>query len=698
MNKFQRYFKQLVFFLGILFSLWACANIGNPKGGPFDMTPPRLLEAYPKQKALKVNTKTMKLKFDEYVKLVKQSEKVIVSPPQKTPARFTIDGKGIRIHLEDSLKKNTTYSIYFDDAIVDNNEDNPIENFAYTFSTGEHIDSMQLLGEVLDARTLEPVSSLLVGAYLIDSLNDSTLYKVPFPSAGKTNKMGQFSIRGLRDSTYAVFAVQDNDNNLHLTAGGEGLAFINEHYKTSLLDSMRTDTIRIDSIVRRDTIHRDSLVTYPYTYYRPDDIILRYFVPKVEKFGIQRYDRIDSATFQIEFHSKLDTIPHLSLISPSNKEKDKLYSSVEGSVLTCFLSDTLLMEQDSLLFTLYHGKTDSLGRKENVLDTLTFYKARKQRKSSKKDKDEAKVSLLSLKSSQGIYANTPQDSLYIISKEPLLALAKESLKLTYKKGEDTTMLAQDFDLLQDSLNTLKYNLAFAKAYDTEYQLSIDSANIKSIYGKACDSLGFSLKISKEEEFANLEVKLIGLDSLVIVELLDSQGKVLLQKKTSQTVKQTKADSLSKGEAEADPMLKKLLKKQKRRGAKEKVMVDSLQLQKEAELRASKRKCFVHFKDLKPATYYLRLFVDSNNDGAWTTGAYPERQAEEVYYCPKEFQLKKGITQQEEWLIFALPLNKQKPEKLRKAKPEKKRERIDKNIEYYKRLGEKQKKKQKKNKK
>ncbi len=689
MNKFYRYFKYSIAFAVFFVALLACANIGNPEGGPYDMTPPRLLEAYPKTKALNVKDKSFKLKFSEYVKLVKQSEKVIVSPPQKTPARFTIDGKSIRIHLEDTLAKNKTYSIYFDDAVVDNNEDNPIEHFSYTFSTGDHIDSMQLIGQVLDARTLEPVPALLVGAYLSDNLNDSTFYQVPFPSATKSNKMGKFTIRGLQDSVFSVFAIQDNDNNFHLSKGGEGLAFIDEKFKTSLLDSMRTDTIRIDSIVRRDTIHRDSLVTYPYTYYSPDDIILRYFMPKHTKCGLERYDRIDSAKFQVKFMSILDTLPQLHLINKGALD-DVLYSSVEGESLTCWLKDSTLMNLDSIAFSLSYGKTDSLGIKHNVLDTLTFYKL-KDRKKKKKKKTEEKTPLLSVHSSKGIYARTPKDSLYILTTEPLLAFPKEGLSLSATKGKDSIATDQPFVIEQDKLNILKYNVIFPKAYDTKYALKIDSSAIHSFYGKACDSLDFSLDISPEAELANLEVVIVGLDSLIQVELLDQQGKVLLQEsaislRDSTILKGFQSDKGQKG-ASQDPMLANLLKKQaKQSKSKQKSSLDSLALLKEEKLRSSKHKCLVRFRDLKPQNYYLRLFVDSNADGEWTTGEYPNRQPEEVYYCPKEFELKKGITQKEEWLVFALPLNEQKPLKIRKVKPEKKKKRIDKNIEYYKRLG------------
>ena len=76
-------------------------------------------------------------------------------------------------------------------------------------------------------------------------------------------------MRGLPNSTYKVFATKDNDANYQYSDRSEGLAFSRESFQTTLRDSMRTDTIRIDSIVRRDTLHRDSLVTYPFTYYFP---------------------------------------------------------------------------------------------------------------------------------------------------------------------------------------------------------------------------------------------------------------------------------------------------------------------------------------------------------------------------------------------------------------------------------------------
>ncbi len=121
--------RTLLFALSFLFCslvVWGCANQGSPEGGPYDTQPPRLVSAHPTQHATGVKERRFVLRFDEYVKLSSEQDKIIVSPPQIQPARITANGKSVVIYLEDSLKKNATYSFYFGDAIQDNNEDNPL--------------------------------------------------------------------------------------------------------------------------------------------------------------------------------------------------------------------------------------------------------------------------------------------------------------------------------------------------------------------------------------------------------------------------------------------------------------------------------------------------------------------------------------------------------------------------------------------
>ena len=74
-------------------------------------------------------------------------------------------GKKVIVQFDDTLQSNTTYTIDFSNAIEDNNESNKIPNYAFWFSTGESIDTLQISGMVLAARNLEPQQGMLVGVH-----------------------------------------------------------------------------------------------------------------------------------------------------------------------------------------------------------------------------------------------------------------------------------------------------------------------------------------------------------------------------------------------------------------------------------------------------------------------------------------------------------------------------------------------------
>jgi ABC-type oligopeptide transport system substrate-binding subunit len=130
--------------------LCACANIGHPEGGPRDVTPPVFVGSTPKLYELNCKKNKIELQFDEIVQLKDQSKKVVVSPVQHEAPKVSALGKKVTIELRDTLKPNTTYTIDFSDAIEDNNEGNPLNDFAFAFSTGDSIDSLQISGMVLE--------------------------------------------------------------------------------------------------------------------------------------------------------------------------------------------------------------------------------------------------------------------------------------------------------------------------------------------------------------------------------------------------------------------------------------------------------------------------------------------------------------------------------------------------------------------
>ena len=179
-EKRRQHLRQMRWMTCILLALmvYACASIGTPDGGPYDEDPPVLLKCSPQLYATNNKQKKISLTFDEFVQLENANEKVVVSPPQIETPEVKTSGKRVEVELLDSLRANTTYTIDFSDAIVDNNEGNPLGDFAFAFSTGETIDTLQVSGTVLDASNLEPVKGILVGLH--SNLADSAFTTQPF--------------------------------------------------------------------------------------------------------------------------------------------------------------------------------------------------------------------------------------------------------------------------------------------------------------------------------------------------------------------------------------------------------------------------------------------------------------------------------------------------------------------------------------
>ena len=132
-------------------------------------------------------------------------------------------GKRVLVEFFDTLQENTTYTIDFGDAIVDNNEGNPLGQFSYAFSTGDRIDTMQVSGTVLNAENLEPIKGIQVGLH--KNLNDSAFTTLPFDRISRTDSRGQFTIRGIAPGSYRIYALMDRNQNYLFDSKTEVIAF-----------------------------------------------------------------------------------------------------------------------------------------------------------------------------------------------------------------------------------------------------------------------------------------------------------------------------------------------------------------------------------------------------------------------------------------------------------------------------------------
>ena len=228
---------RLIAVLLIMAVCYACASIGNPDGGPYDETPPKFVRSEPVPNATNVQRKKVNIEFDEFIKLENPAEKVIISPPQIVSPEVKAVGKRVQVTFEDTLKENTTYTIDFGDAIVDNNEGNPLGQFTYAFSTGSNIDTMEVSGVVLNAEDLEPIKGIQVGLHR--NLSDTAFTSLPFDRISRTDSRGKFTIRGIAPGSYRLYALKDGNQNFIFDSKTEAIAWMDSLVVPSMTGAVR---------------------------------------------------------------------------------------------------------------------------------------------------------------------------------------------------------------------------------------------------------------------------------------------------------------------------------------------------------------------------------------------------------------------------------------------------------------------------
>ena len=314
--------------------------MGQPDGGWYDDTPPRVIGATPADKATDVSAKKINIWFNEYIKIQDAQNKVIVSPPQLEQPEIKDNGRRIVVELKDSLKPNTTYTIDFGDAISDNNEGNPMGNYTYSFSTGDHIDTLEVSGYVLNAEDLEPIKGIQVGLY--DDLSDTIFRQKPMIRISRTDSRGHFTIKGVAPGTYRCYALQDADGDFVYNQKSEQLAFSHQTFEPSWKPDTRQDTIW------RDTLHIDNILRIPYTHFLPDDITLLAFAAEQTDRYLLKTERQEPNKFSFYFsygNPELPVIRGLNFLSDSAFVME---ASARRDTLTYWLRDTALVNQDTL--------------------------------------------------------------------------------------------------------------------------------------------------------------------------------------------------------------------------------------------------------------------------------------------------------------------------------------------------------------
>lgn len=642
----KRFSLFLLALIGLTSLIAACANQGaGPDGGPYDETPPRIVGMTAPERLQNGKRTKFSLVFNELIKVDNPTEKIIVSPPQIETPEIKVSGRRITVELLDSMRPNTTYTVDFSDAITDNNEGNPLGQYTYIFSTGQTTDTMQMSGYVLNAEDLEPVKGILAGLY--QQHHDSVFSKRAFDRVARTDASGFFSIKGVApDRDYRLYALQDADGDFHFTQPSEMLGFLHTNLRAGAFRDTRYDTLWVDSV------RYDSIRIIPYTHFTPDDLVVRAFKIDVNTRHYLKAQRDVPEWFTTFFTGPSRKRPTIQGLNFDASKAFVVNASAGNDTLTYWLADTTLLRQDTLRFAYtYDNWDDSLAQMLPKTDTLelvpktTFAKRaaneakelekwNKQREKREKRGDFSKSQppMVALQLRADVSSSlVPNRNILIQFDQPLQRFDTKKLHLRLKK--DSTYHDAPYALDTVPNNILAYRLRAEWRPGQEYQLVIDSAAMTSLYGRVNLATDNKFSIAKLEDFGTVFLSLSNAHESTVVQLLGSDGKPVAQAPTKN------------GRAE--------------------------------------------FYYVQPGKYYLRCFFDRNGDGKWTTGSWsPRHDPEEVYYFPKEIEVRANWDLNESWDVTALRLDKQKPDALVKQRSDK--QKIDthqRNIERLRQRGE-----------
>lgn len=658
----------LLTFAGLL----GCASIGSPGGGLYDETPPALVRSEPAEAATSVNRQKITMRFNENIKLDNANEKMTISPPQVKAPTISSNAKTLTIELRDTLQANTTYTIDLGDAVQDNNEGNPLENLSLTFSTGDHIDTMKVMGTLLNAKDLEPVTGAFVGIYALDeegifpargkegdSLQlaidsivalypDSIFSLRPFERAGKTDSYGRFTISGVGPGKYRMYAVKDGNTNYMYDVNTEDIAFVDSLIIPSVGSHTASDTIWN----RFDSLTVDSIYVHEVTDYYPNDLCLRMFN---EGHVIRYLDDMkwkDSTQITLNFAARMPEPPVISLLDeedrgPARLDKDAWLicePNPTNDTLVYWLRDSLVYHRDTLHLCVTYPFTQN-GIDIIRTDTMHLEKPeinvpedqhpedkddKKKKKRRKKDQEEApkdtlpKTVFMSIKllDSKIDVGKRPRFE----TSAPLDSLNTEALHLEQQK--DTIWVPLDFELVQDSLRLRRYTLHAKPHFSPgqNYRLICDSASMFDIYGHPLDSIAMAFSEKKSDEYAHLLVNVQGVEGEAFVQLLNEKDNPVQQV------------NVKNGQA--------------------------------------------RFPQAPVGKCYVRLVEDRNGNGIFDVGSLDGRiQPENVFYLPKMLEMRENWDYSETWNVRATELDKQKPDELKQNKPKEKKEKKSKNEEY-----------------
>lgn len=473
--------KQKLFILPLLLlitlTFYHCANMQRPTGGPKDSIPPVLLGEVPENLTRNFEAKEIVLSFDEFIKLNNQFSEFSISPDVEKQPEYRVRKRNLHITLPDSLEENTTYTINFGKGLVDYNEGNPVENYTYVFSTGPELDSLTISGSVKNAYTkvYDAREDKDVKVLLIPTRQDSIFGKRKANIFTLVDTSGNFQFKNLREDTYRIYALKEQNNDRIYNNPDELLGFL------------------ADSIV----LDRDiSGIYIEYSKGKPEKH--RTIDRKIEKDG----------TILLTFNQALDD-PSLRILDPAALDENKIARFTRNRDSAHVFLEKL--EFDSIKFEL----TDQT----NVLDTILIRR-------NKNDKYERELQIET-------NINNRVDRvkhITLTSRTPIADIDKNKIQIL-----EDSVSRRNFQLQRDSVKNNLFHIRYNWKPKLNYELIVQEGAVTSPFNHAQKELKRTFTLDDTDNYGDIIFTINGLepDKNYVIQLIDEGKKNIYDSRTIQ---------------------------------------------------------------------------------------------------------------------------------------------------------------------
>jgi hypothetical protein len=461
---------QFLFSLSLILLVSSCAQVVPLSGGEKDTDAPLLISSSPKNKQLLFTGNKIELTFNEYIKLNSISQ-LIITPRLKVQPEINVIGKKLEINWKENLEPNTTYHFNFGNSIADITENNSINDFEFTFSTGEIIDTAFVKGTITDAFSLKPVTSALVGLYT--SKTDSFAFFDKASYSAKSSNNGAFKIPFIKKGNYKLISIEDNNKN-ELYDIGEKIAFLNH-------------------VISLDT---------------SEDVSLVAFLEETPKLFVKKTAQLQPEKFLIQLNKKVKNIDELILKRKNQVRLNdfKFYHSQNSDSIILYIKNTLL--RDTLSVSLK-------GIQDSAILIL-------QDKGELVKQFERKRYPFEIKPIQADKNNFPYFSKLILLSNFLLNETNENKIIVLADGKEIKL--NEIKKSNDSL-ILSYNWQ----EETNYQFYFYPGAVKDYFGRTNDTLQFNFKTTSKDDYGSLLISIKKVEGNKIMQLMNTKNTCVFEK-------------------------------------------------------------------------------------------------------------------------------------------------------------------------